>query len=162
MSFKVKCSGIVILLVISIPDVFGIEWKFSSSRADEILYRAKEFSDLIGILKLNYTKKDINWNKSDLKLFSDELQENKKEVLKYIGITKWISSNTKWFKSQNHYRLILSGSYINSDKEKIFFKEFHYYFKNKNWQSILTEKNEAILNKVSDSFQDQIEANFEI
>lgn len=86
-----------------------------------------------------FHKKEIDWKEIGSKDFFNKFENHKRRVLSLIGVKEWSADQMDWkLEKKGKGVLTVSGSYLDSSRRKIVFKEVHIYSGLKTTQILLT------------------------
>ncbi len=112
-------------------------WKLSRDVNGVKVWQLEKNSDVTGSLERRKTGKKINWLNIKQKDFFKKLEEKKKKMLSFIGISEW-KGKYKWKPKKDYHELLVNGSYKDWSGQKIIFTEVHIYRTNETIQILHT------------------------
>ncbi len=118
-------------------------WKLSRDVNGVKVWQLEKNSDVTGSLEKRKTGKKINWLNIKQKDFFKKLEEKKKKMLSFIGISEW-KGKYKWQPKKEHHELLVNGSYRDWSGQKITFAEVHIYRANETIQILHTRPTATI------------------
>lgn len=135
----------LIILVVCGP-LFQVHaaWELHKSYGDTHIYKSSDGHRLT----LRGEKVELNLEKIDEKQ-AQAVEDTKKDMLRVIGVRDWEVSARDLTELENEKKIFLSGSYINSKSEKVYFTEIHRYRKDQKVQALITADSQLSL-KVDD------------
>lgn len=114
------------------------EWKLTSNMDDVKVWLLKSNVDVTAAFQTSTPEEKIDWSKVEKENFFKSFEENKRNSLKLMGISNWKATSYKWTKVKNGYELVVLGSYTDSSKQNVSFKETQIYTEDKSYQILNT------------------------
>lgn len=124
------------------------KWQFHRKFGRTTIYKDSEIS---ARLISNYSTTTVgyrraNFSKSNLA----KLHDGRKQALEFTGVKSWKLDKSQVIEEKSVSKIVLTGSYIDSLKNKIYFKEFHYYSPSSKLQILTTVESKDNLSKISE------------
>ena len=73
--------------------------------------------------------------------FLEKIKQDKVKFLQKIGLTNWRFNNFTQAKEDDTFRLNFTGSYFDSSKRKVYYKEVHLYTSKNTTQALISSNN---------------------
>ena len=110
------------------------DWKQTGDMNDVKVWLLKKNVDVTAAFQISTSKEKTDWSKVEAQKFFKSFEENKRNSLSMVGITEWRAENYKWTKVPAGYELVVNGTYVDSQKNKVSFKETQIYTPDKSYQ----------------------------
>lgn len=148
MTYILKLS---ILLCIVLSTTFAYSdssnWILKKKYDDVSIYTYKKSPNKESTrLIIKFKKSKIDPSKIN-KTFVKKTYKTKAKMLDFIKISNWTVKKTRIKNKKNMTRVIVSGFYKDPAKNKVYFKEYHFYSPKKQLQILLTNNNKKQLKK---------------
>ena len=110
------------------------------------IYASEDQPQVMGVLQTKPVKQ-LKWKDIASGAVFNEIKANQKKILALMNITDWQVTGHQWKNRGSHYDLSMEGSYLDSQKKKVFFKERHLYFPNEMHHILISGPNKSSLNQ---------------
>ena len=146
---QVKSLFIIAIVFSSFPlSASSLEgWKSVRQENQVHVWKLKNNPEVIGTFRSEVTSKPVDWTKIKSEKFFKNFVDEKRKILRLIGITNWKSRKYIWEKKKKHYKLVVDGTYLNSSAQTVKFIEHHLFFKNKTYQMLLINPSKKEIKK---------------
>lgn len=132
---------------------FQKDWRLVRNEEDVKTYLHRLSTDITGTVQVNAKKESIDWSKIKKEDFYKSLEEKKKHLLSLIGVTEWTAEKYSWNNANSINELSVIGTYKDSSKHIIQFRELHLFKPNKTIQILYTQPTGVKLNpKTGENF----------
>lgn len=146
-------SSLLLLGLLSVnpawaSDPFASNWSIVSEVDGVKVWQHKANPELTGSWQEFPVKKKLDWSpegkENTQKEYFKSLEDKKKKMLSFIGVTDWTVEQYKWNSpSEGKEELIVEGHYKDSTGKKIYFKELHQFAEDKTTQFLHTRPYDA-------------------
>ena len=115
----------------------GEDWAFVREGDGVSLWKLKSDARTIGTLRSHKRKAPVNWNSIRSEAFFKNLTKEKRRMLGLMGISQWEAQDYQWRRQGNAHELSLRGTYMDSRRQKMAFREHHFYTQEATHQVLL-------------------------
>lgn len=132
-------------------------WSLVRQVNDVFVWKLKGRGDVMGTFRSSQRAEDLEWGKIKSSKFFEKLKNKKKEMLSFVGISDWKSTSHSWKKKKDHYELNMEGNYLNGQRQRVSFREYHFFFKKRTYQILLTfPSNRKLSDRVIEEFRKDV------
>ncbi len=118
------------------------KWSFKSDYGQTKIYISENETRLtINFVETEKKKKEVT------KDLIESLKNDKKKMLALMGVTNWKVTSQEIENKKGVSRVILTGSYTDTEGKKTYYKEFHFYSSIKKLQILLINSSKEKLEK---------------
>ena len=113
----------------------------------------RSYNDVSIYTSENSTRLSVNYSptKKKQKRFTKKLlkrvKKEKERMLQIIGVTDWQIDRQDLNVENGVTSIVMTGSYVDSSQDRVYFTEYHYYSDSKKLQILLTNNNKDSLER---------------